>query len=682
MMKGVAVLVVALCGCNNEPSPDELLNGRPPSASVAVSSRPQLISYGGANACADVEREIENRAVSQMRTQLARSLKWSLQAWEWSHGNWGTVDAGSTAGGGSGGTGTSAGPSAYTTTNTQVGSVDEADIVKNDGTRIFALSGRTLYASLSWPASALARRGSLAFTGVPLEMFLVGDRVVVFSLAVDERAGALPSWCSAINQSYCESAYANATDVTWVDASDLSQLTVVSQTRLLGRYRTSRRIGSALRVVLNSNLNWESGLTLWLSPNTDESKADFAKRYQALADSSEAIIRARSIESWLPQGGAGGPFVDCSEVAVPNVPASIGLTTVATLDLLDPTQVSRQAVLAKVSDVYANQQSLYLAHEHAWWQTDDGAAFTYLYRFDVTQAHQAPLTAAGVVEGTIADQFSLDEHNNVLRLAVTTRAMVDGSLQSSNRVVTMAPQQDQLVELGRTNDLAPGESVMSARFVGDVGYVVTFRQTDPLFTVDLSVPSAPRVVGELKVPGFSTYIHPLDATHLLTIGTYVPETPSSWSERALQLAIFDVSNLSAPQQTFTQKVGSGYSFSEAEWEHKAFTYFADRKLLAIPFFDWSTSTTGDTEGYVSDVRVFSVDTATGFTSRGAIDMRDVLSAGFGSWWSGWSWYWQPMVRRTVIADDFVYAISSGGIRVANVNALATPVATVTFDSSP
>ena len=179
------------------------------------------------------------------------------------------------------------------------------------------------------------------------------------------------------------------------------------------------------------------------------------------------------------------------------------------------------------------------------------------------------------------------------------------------------------------------------------------------------------------MPGFSTYLHPLDATHLLTIGMYRSENPSQWESSRIQLAIYDVSDLSAPRQTFTQLVGTASSWSEALYEHKAFNYFGARKLLAIPYSDWSYTSTGNFwwDRFTSDLRVFGVDAATGFTFKGALAVSDLYQAQGGT---SWMYYWQPAVRRSVMADEFVYAIGDVGLRVANLSNLSAPLATVTF----
>ncbi|HNN92999.1 MAG TPA: beta-propeller domain-containing protein, partial [Pseudomonadota bacterium] len=293
---------------------------------------------------------------------------------------------------------------------------------------------------------------------------------------------------------------------------------------------------------------------------------------------------------------------------------------------------------------------------------------------------------SGGVEGHIVDQFSMDESNSYFRVATTlSRRVPDaknpsnrwGLIETSNRISVLGENSGALNLIGQTEELAKGERIYSSRFVGDRGFVVTFRQVDPLFTFDLSSPAQPRKVGELKVPGFSTYIHPLDANHLLTMGVYVPETGTG--PRNLQLQIFDVTDFANPKQTFTQQVGSAYGWSEATYEHKAFNYFPERKLLAIPFSDYVYSATNPWGSFVSEIRVFGVDATTGFSSRGAVSMKDVyMSAGTPEFYY---WY-SPWVRRSVMASDagqdYVYAVSDAGVRSANLASPSTALSTVIF----
>lgn len=334
--------------------------------------------------------------------------------------------------------------------------------------------------------------------------------------------------------------------------------------------------------------------------------------------------------------------------------------------------------------MYASADALYIASSHWWWWPETGQKdATYLHKFDTTEPSRANYAGSGTVDGYVIDQFAMDEHQGVLRVATTiterlapTTEQPWGPVRTTSRVTTLRAEEGKLVEVGRSAELAENERIQSARFMGNRGYVVTFRQVDPLFTFDLTDPANPRKVGELKIPGFSSYLHPVDEGHLLGIGQFVPEN-GDWRQRAVKLSLYDVTDLAHPRETHTQLVGTAYGWSEATFEHKAFNWFPAKKLLAIPFSDWLPSAYGDYYWgtFVSELRVFRVDTAAGFTQVGAVSLADVYQAQGDS---NWTWYWTPWVRRSVMADDYVYAISDAGVRAAKVGQLQTPVSTVRF----
>ncbi len=621
--------------------------------------------------CAALEQHIEELSVLEMQTRVEQNKQYARQSWHWTHGGGGGsgsgafADAGASAAGGNGSQ-----PTDYTTTNTQLAGVDEPDIIKNDGTRLFVVSGRKLFATSTWPASELRTRGSVAIGGRPFEMFLEGNRVVVFSHVIEQAFG-VPAYC-AQNPGYCERWYSNATQITWLDVSNLDALDVVWTQRVPGRYQSARRVGDALRLVSTDAMNALEIQTWvpWEQQQAATSLTQLERLHDQLAASNERLLRLRTLSMWLPSEHA----LDCSAVWKTNASSRLGVTHITSLSLSDPTSFVRQSLIASVDMLYQGDHSLYLAQRHWWWWTAQSQPdSTYVYKFDLAQPARVEFIAAGRVDGAPVNQFAFDEQRGKLRVATTTTT---GAFQTVNRVVVLEARGTTLTKIGTTPDLAPGERIMSARFMGDRGYVVTFREIDPLYTLDLSDDTNPRVVGELKIPGFSSYLHPLGDTHLLTIGTFIPEPPAATWERHLQLQIFDVSDPANPRQTHTQLVGEAWGWSEAQWNHKAFNYFPARGLLAVPFADWHEAR------LVSDLRVFHVDAVTGFTSKGALDMRDVVQRSDCDQSGCWSWYWEPMVRRSVLADDFVYAITSGGVRAAHLDALNQPVATAVFEPAP
>lgn len=677
----------ALVGCEggNVPTPE------------AVNNRVSLTAFTGTNSCADLEKYLEDTAVLQMRTQL-EAARDGVPSWGW-WGGWGGLaafDGRAEATAGAAPPSQNSAPQDYTQTNNQVAGVDEADFVKNDGTRIFALSGNTLHAAKSWPATDLAIQGRLAIEGYPREMFIDGtDKAVVFSTIYTwyplSNAGGVQ--CLGL---HCGYHYANTVKVTEVDVSDMTNLRVTREVYLPGHYESARKVGTSVRMVLSDDFNFPTGFK-W-GPDWEEGlwndKARLRDAYNRVIAQNETLIRQQTLAEWVPAAKirANGQTTivphPCEEFSRVNAPTRLGQVSVVTLDL-DADSVHRTSILAEPGEIYASANNLYVATRHWWWWPQPGQRdTTYLHKFDISQPSNAVYAASGVVDGHIVDQFSMDEAaSGHFRVVTTINTRVPdtenpgnwwGTMSTTNRLSVLAENQGFLDVVGRSPDLAEGERVMSSRMMGDKGFVVTFRQVDPLFTFDLSNPTNPRVVGELKIPGFSTYIHPLGPNHLLTIGTYVPEDNTNWQARALQLAIFDVTDMANPRQTHVQLVGTAYGWSEAQHEHKAFNYFAAKKLLAIPFADWNYGNNGNDywSSFTSDLKVYEVDPVLGFTTKGSISLRDMYQV---QNYYGWSYYWEPYVRRSVMADDFVYAISDSGIRVANIANLAAPIQTAQFN---
>jgi len=665
---GATLAAVALGGCG-EPSP---YGNRP------VQSRAALTA---ATSCEQLEQAIEDLAVSEMRAQF----RWYSARDRSEPGLPPTFNSGQEQI-----TAVVSGPADHTTTNTQVAGVDEADFIKNDGTRIFALSRNRLVTARSWPVEALAVMGSIEIEGYPTELFLDGDRVMVFSGLNDKLVvGSTP------RELVCSMGFhqPTTTKLTTLDVSNLAAPVVVDEVYLPGTYLSSRRIDDSVRVVMTDRFDMPEGYQANV-PYDPEAWGDPARMRDA-ADAimrrNERLIRERSLDEWLRVGkrrsadGAETPIANrCSDYHLPNGPTRSGLVTVATIDLADGgAQVSRTAVLGRADTVYASPKALYLASQHWWWETVAGQHdATYLHKFDLTAPERAAYLASGTIEGTVLNQFSLDEHDGYLRVATTETAWQEGARvgaferETSNRVSVLEQRGDRLELKGKTGALAPTETIFAARFMGARGFLVTYRQVDPLFTLDLSDPSNPRVLGELKIPGFSTYLHPVNEHTLLGIGEDRDET-GSWSSRRLKVSLFDVSDMSRPVETFTQLIGTENAWSEAAHSHKAFNYFAAKGTLAIPYTDYDRGRVGQHywSAFTSALQVFDVDPERGFTPRGMLSLDDVYAA-YGH--SGWSYFYQPSVRRSVMADDYVYAISDAGIRVAHVDSLDRPIATAAF----
>jgi uncharacterized secreted protein with C-terminal beta-propeller domain len=565
----------------------------------------------------------------------------------------------------------------FTTTNNQEKGVDEPDIVKNDGSRIFVVHGRKVLALGAWPPDNGRIEWELTVEGYPSSLLLYQNRLVVFSTVslpqLGTPQGPYPLDASSLYP------YGNAVKVTVLDVAGESPSTLLEQ-YYEGSFLSARRNDQSVRAVSLAGrrgpelVYWPEGNVKW----SDEEAATSAM--EKLRKENTTRIRASRLEDWLPRTftkGAGGALVPvtqaCSAFAVPNVPSRLAFTTVSTLDL-SRLETRQNTLVSEASEVYASTEALYLTARHDWTnhppKTSVREDHTYVFEFDITSdGSQTIPRAAGGVPGHILDQFSLDEEAGALRVATTRQTWLGWELMSSTSgVYVLRRSGSRLEKVGEVTGLAKNERLYAARFEGTRGYLVTFRNVDPLFTVDLTNPSSPRVAGELKVPGYSTYIHLMDPTHLLTIGREVSEDGRIMG--GVQLQIFDVTNFASPTLLHRTSLGSRYSSSEAEYDHKAFNYFASRGLLALPYSDW---TGARRYGFLSGMELFRVDATSGFQSLGAVDHSDLYA-----FETGGGYGWTPSIRRSVMMETYVWSLSSAGAKLHDTRDLRRPVRVLTF----
>lgn len=635
--------------------------------------------------CGQLETAIEDALVLQMKSTLEQIRKSDVYI-----GGDGTPTKGvpgpvAAAPGAAG----SAGPTSVSTTNTQVAGVDEADFVQNDGTRIAVLAGGVLHLLSSWPPEAMAEVGTLPITGWPRDMFLSGNQVVVFSNVYVPRPveGAHPICAPAPGGGIAATAFcgywaSDVTQITTVDVTDLSRPKVTAQILLPGSYQSARRIGNRVRLVMSDTFPDPDGIRYWPDLRPGATTDERNKAFDALEAANEALIRSRSLDDWLRKGEVRGPGgattpigYDCTEFALSSAPTRPGLLTVATVDLTTDTLKSRTSVLAEPGTIYASKDTLYVATSHWWWWPEPGQAdASYIHAFDLRDPDRAPYLGSGAVDGTVRDQYGMDEFNGALRVATHLSTRVAdgtpwGTLKASNRISVLKLDGGALKLAGKTDDYGANEQTFGTRFLGTRGFVITARQIDPLFTFDLTDPARPTKVGELEMPGFISYLHPIDDTHLLGVG----REPGAGGMMQLKIALLDVTSLAAPKAQAVQLVGQGWSYSDALWDPKAFTWLPAQKMLAIPFVDYGSAT------FVSDLRLFRVDPASGIQALGGLSMSDVYQTWAGQ---GWSWSWSPWIRRGILADapagQYVYAISDAGVRSAKVASLPAWLQTVKF----
>ena len=601
------------------------------------------------------------------------------------------------------------GPRGFSDTNRQVADVDEADIVKvgDEGRKLYVIRGNGFYEFDSWPAAETAQAADLQIEGSPIEMFVADGRAVVFSAVYDIRALDDGNLCGSGGFDprlvdvpegglTCGRSFVKITVV----ALESEGPRTVREVYVDGFYTSSRRHDDMVRAVVQTHLHQPPSVPeLWEYYNDRqyETRQEQIAIVREWARAAKEAIRETSLEQWVPVWGerVDGELVErevqCEDFYSPAPGITdYGLTQIVGIDSTKDDPIRIASILGWASVVYSNRASLVLTQPDWSWATRGTESDrTAVHRFTVSfDEERTRYQGSGFVPGIVDDQFSIDERDGVIRIATTRTTWRQNQASdvwvppvTHNFVSAMRLNEGTLQVVGSTPPLAEGERIFSARFLGDLGYIVTFRQVDPLFAIDLSNPEELEVLGELKIPGFSDYMHPLGPDHLLTIGRDIDENTLVDNGTALQ--IFDVSNPADPVLAHKELVGSG--FSAANHNHKAFNFYADGDddgLLAFPFVSYESAVS-------STLELWSVDAETGMSRLGAVDHSSLITndcqdwmppigVPFEPWFFEQSCGYEPQISRGVFIDDYIYSISHGGVMVHDVGDLTTPIATAGY----
>ena len=319
---------------------------------------------------------------------------------------------------------------------------------------------------------------------------------------------------------------------------------------------------------------------------------------------------------------------------------------------------------------YASLNNLYTVQNSGgwWWQPDSGVQRQHsaVYKFAIGDGAPS-YRAMGRIDGWLRNSFSLGEYETVLHTATTERNWITDIQRTSwvtqNHLINLRESSlGELQVIGESRGFGKDETIQSARFLGTRGFIVTFRQIDPLFSFDLTEPTAPKLLGSLEIPGFSSYMHPLDDTYLLTIGR-------SGAGNNFQLQIFDVSDMAKPKQAFVYSPSEdGYSYSAAEYDHKAFTYYAPSKLLTIPVSQgyYSGAAFSGILAFRVDVNAVEKIRLLGGVNHGDLAVEYFCGPAGVDNLNCRSYFYYVIPNRSVIMadglNDYLYSISDIGIK--------------------
>jgi uncharacterized secreted protein with C-terminal beta-propeller domain len=520
----------------------------------------------------------------------------------------------------------------YSGTNVQVAGVDEADKVKTDGSYLYVARGTIVYIASAYPPSEAKLLSKINLKAQVGDLYIAGDKLVIFSQNNTtfnvEPSTKMPSIMPPIP-------IKQTTNIRVYDVSDREKPTLEREIKLEGNYVASRMIGNYVYIIAQKGA--------WLI----EEKA----QPPMIQDGSETYqIQPTDI---LYYRNSTEPYYSYTTIM-----------SINTQHLEVPLQ-SENLLLGFSSTVYVSQKNLYITVSN--WSN------TTIHKISLTSGMIKPV-AEGMVPGWVLNQFSMDESDGYFRATTTTGRLWwgwrRGTTADQSSAVYILDQNMKTV--GKLEGLAPKEDIYSARFMGDRCYIVTFKKIDPLFVIDLTNPTSPTILGKLKIPGYSNYLHPYDENHVIGLGKNTIEAEEgdfAWYQ-GIKISLFDVTDVSNPKEEAMIEVGDRGTDSPALSDHRAFLLSRDRSLLVIPILEakinpdqYAGSPPANAHGdfvyqgaYVFDVSL------RGIVLRGRIThLQDDALLKSGYWFDS-----EYSVERSLYIGDNLYTISG---RMVKINSL-------------
>jgi len=518
----------------------------------------------------------------------------------------------------------------YSSTNVQVKGVDEADIVKTDGKYIYYLSDKTLTITDVNDSKNIVLSSKIEFDRkafYPQEIFLRGDRVVIIgtvSREIEEQ----------IKTKYMYSSYENYTVARVYNVKNKANPVLERTVEIEGNYLSSRMIGDNLYLVSNKYIN-----------------AYLCKRYK-VTQLDEDDFKPKYIDTAVGEEVKAIGFD--SICYIPEFEETSYLNMLA-FNVTNSEPANIESYLGAGSEIYASTETLYVTKlKHNY---EDYDINTEIYKFSLKDA-TCTFEKTGTVPGSVLNQFSMDEKDGYFRIATTDSESWNSKDNTNNLYVL----NENLEIVGKVEGLAPGERIYSVRFMGNRAYMVTFVQTDPLFVIDLSEPTNPKVLGELKIPGYSKYLHPYDETHLIGFGEDTKIVNYGYGDivttDGMKMSLFDVTDPSNPTEMYTVKIGEKGTYSELLYNHKALLFSKEKNLIAFPI----SITQDDYKVTFQGAIVYGLTLEKGFEIKGKIsNTANEIDR----------YYSRNNVDRIIYIKDTLYTLSNSLIKATDMNTMET-----------
>jgi inhibitor of cysteine peptidase len=544
----------------------------------------------------------------------------------------------------------------FTGTNNQISGVDEADIVKTDGFYIYQLTNNRLRIIRAFPLedAGLVMEKTFEENAYYYQMFLHDDYLVLLGNRWEAYQPEEPTDEEKPDTDDGEprsSAPIDGRMMFWwgksyqrivvYDISDRTKIKKVKSLEVEGYGMAARKIDNKIVLVTNKGGYW--GMYRGFAEDSSASDVN-------LAD----VLPSYSIDDEKAK------LIDATSVKVIGIPDSTDMTTITTLTLADGFKTRMEVIMAGAGTVMATRENLYIAHQ-VWPKYNeltgayDGTVVTEIYKLSFENGLK--LLSSGKVDGYLINQFAMDEHEGKLRVATTTQKYKQNQQwETENHVFVLDSNMKQVGHLGK---IATGETIYSVRFAQDRVYMVTFEQVDPFFVIDLSS-NQPKILGELKIPGFSNYLHTIDGDLVFGIGKDVNVQPDGrLITGALKISLFDVADELNPKEVANLMIGSEYTYSEALYDHKAVLYVKNKNLLAFTINDYNVTVSSDDKYYYTNQAIFvTVD------PNGKLVLIDKIVQKPTSKDS------DPTIQRIIHIDNYVYLLSDKMFTVLDIDTLA------------
>ena len=520
----------------------------------------------------------------------------------------------------------------YSKTNTQVEGVDEADIVKTDGRYIYYLKNDKLtIADTSNNKLVLTSKLTFDDEFYPAEIYINDNKLVIIGTVRHEQKSQKRS------KRYYYPSYSEYTAAKIYNIEDKSNAKEERTVEIEGNYLSSRMIGRNLYLISNK---YEYNAWLCKEYELDELREDeFKPEYRDTVVSENIKYVDFDCIYYIPES------------------EDTSYLNIASLDITKNEPANIESYLGAGNQIYASTNNIYVTKQKYNYERRYYETSTEIYKFELKDA-KCKFVKSGEVPGTILNQFSMDEKDGYFRIATTTYGW-----SSDDNVNNMYVLDEKLETVGKVEGLAEGEKIYSVRFMGDRAYMVTFVQTDPLFVIDLSTPTAPKVLGELKIPGYSKYLHPYDETHLIGIGEDTKVVNYGYGDvvktNGMKMALFDVTDPTNPKEMYSVNIGKEGTYSEILNNHKALLFSKEKNIIAFPI----SMTSDEYEVTFQGAIVYGLSLDKGFELKGKISKYQQNEDS--------RYYNRANIDRIIYIQDTLYTLSKDLIKATDMNTMET-----------